>query len=119
MIETNEKRTIFLCRSTGCNSSQAEKIEVKERIDERKKISDLGENDQNVEIMGTIVQVFDPRFFTVDPEKAIKDLLAVLFLYARSEIADTKTNRSILFPAFDHYTFLRSCIFEGIIQQIL
>jgi replication factor A1 len=34
----------------------------------RKKISELGENDSNVEILGTIVQVFEPRFFEVCPE---------------------------------------------------
>jgi hypothetical protein len=44
------------------------KINVKTQTDERKKIAELGDNDQNVEIMGTVVQVFDPRFFTVDPE---------------------------------------------------
>ncbi len=46
----------------------AKDIEVKPRGSERKKIQDLSENEDNVEIMGTIVQVFDPRFFTVDPE---------------------------------------------------
>ncbi|MEM4267641.1 MAG: OB-fold nucleic acid binding domain-containing protein [Candidatus Woesearchaeota archaeon] len=34
----------------------------------RKKISELVSTDQNVEIFGTIVQVFDPRFYEVCPE---------------------------------------------------
>ncbi|MDD5086314.1 MAG: OB-fold nucleic acid binding domain-containing protein [Candidatus Nanoarchaeia archaeon] len=34
----------------------------------RKKIKDLTEDDSNAEILGTIVQVFDPRFFEVCPE---------------------------------------------------
>lgn len=34
----------------------------------RKKISELKENDQNVEMMATIVQVYDPRFFEQCPE---------------------------------------------------
>ncbi len=34
---------------------------------EIKKISDLNESDSNVEIMGTILNVFDPKFFEVDP----------------------------------------------------
>ncbi|MFC1801156.1 OB-fold nucleic acid binding domain-containing protein [Nanoarchaeota archaeon] len=43
--------------------------EVKEtREAERKQIKDLTENDQNAELLGTIVQVFDLRFFTVCPE---------------------------------------------------
>jgi hypothetical protein len=33
----------------------------------RKKINELSENDQNVELLGTIVQVFEPRFFEVCP----------------------------------------------------
>ncbi|NTV23720.1 MAG: hypothetical protein HGA85_05090 [Nanoarchaeota archaeon] len=33
----------------------------------RKKISELKEGDDNVEVMGTIVQTFDPRFFEVCP----------------------------------------------------
>jgi len=49
----------------------AEKIDVQSRRDQ-KKISELNENDQNVEIMGTIVQVFDPKFFPIDPESGRK-----------------------------------------------
>lgn len=33
----------------------------------RKRISELGETDQNVEILGTIIQVFEPKFFEVCP----------------------------------------------------
>lgn len=49
-----------------------ESLDVKPLTNERKKIQDLNENDQNVEIMGTIVQVFDPRFWMVDPESGKK-----------------------------------------------
>ncbi len=35
---------------------------------ERKKIEDLKETDMNVELLGTIVQVFDPRFYETCPE---------------------------------------------------
>lgn len=38
----------------------------------RKKISELKENDQNVEIFATIVQVFDPKFWETDPETGKK-----------------------------------------------
>ncbi len=34
----------------------------------RKPIKDLGENDNNVELFGTVVQVFEPRFFEVCPQ---------------------------------------------------
>ena len=35
---------------------------------QRKKIIDLEEGDRNVEVLGTIVQIYDPRFFEVCPE---------------------------------------------------
>lgn len=43
--------------------------EVKQREDARRKeIKDLEESDQNIAILGTIVQSFEPRFFEVCPE---------------------------------------------------
>lgn len=42
--------------------------EVKKFTSERKNISDLKENDNNIEVLGTIVQVFNPRFFEVCPK---------------------------------------------------
>lgn len=33
----------------------------------RKRINELQENDENVELLGTIVQVFDPKFFEICP----------------------------------------------------
>ena len=47
--------------------SDIKDIEVKDKA-ERKKIADLKESENNIEILGTIVQVFDPRFFEVCPE---------------------------------------------------
>jgi len=50
--------------------------EVKKFVSERKKIDKLTENDGAVEILGTIVQIFDPRFFEVCPEcsKRVKNV---------------------------------------------
>ncbi len=50
------------------NPEGVEVKEVKETSLERKKIKDLSETDNGVELLGTIVQVFDPRFFEVCPE---------------------------------------------------
>ncbi len=45
-----------------------EKVErPPEQKKDRKKISELNEQDSNVEVLAAIVQVFDPRFFEVDP----------------------------------------------------
>ncbi|MBW2996875.1 DUF2240 family protein [Candidatus Woesearchaeota archaeon] len=51
-----------------------ETVEVPEGMSEkqaeaqRKKISELSETDNNVEIFGTVVQVFEPRFFEICPQ---------------------------------------------------
>ena len=45
-----------------------ETVEIKHKIAERKQISQLNENDSAAEILGTVVQVFDPKFFEVCPE---------------------------------------------------
>lgn len=42
--------------------------EVKSFTSSRKKLSELTENAENVEVLATIVQVFEPRFFEVCPE---------------------------------------------------
>lgn len=42
--------------------------EVKQFSTTRKNIKDLQENDENIELLGTIVQVFDPRFYEICPE---------------------------------------------------
>ncbi|MBW2976360.1 DUF2240 family protein [Candidatus Woesearchaeota archaeon] len=41
---------------------------VKQQSAERKSINQLTERDSTVEILGTIVQIFDPRFFEICPE---------------------------------------------------
>lgn len=50
------------------NPTDEKAIELKPRTATRKKIDELEENHDNIEILGTIVQVFDPRFFEICPE---------------------------------------------------
>ncbi len=56
---------------------------------QRKKISELSNNDQNVEVLGTVVQAFDPRYFEVCPTctKRIKNQGLVFKCDAHGEIA--------------------------------
>lgn len=62
-IHLGEKGTIEL------NPNGVEIKEVRSILtNERKRIADLQEGEQGVEILGTVVQVFDPRFFTICPE---------------------------------------------------
>ncbi len=52
------------------------KLEVQNNFPKptRKKISELQEKDENIEIFGTVVQIFDPKFFKVNSEgKRIKE----------------------------------------------
>jgi len=56
LVEINPK-DVKLNVKVNSNSSEITK----------KKISELQENDYNVEIMGTIVQIYDPRFYEVCP----------------------------------------------------
>ncbi len=42
--------------------------EVKQYVSTRKSIAQVQENDENIEILGTVVQAFEPRFFEVCPE---------------------------------------------------
>ncbi len=60
-VHLGEKTTVTI------SPNDVKDIEVKDKA-ERKKIADLKENENNVEILGTIVQVFDPRFFEVCPQ---------------------------------------------------
>jgi replication factor A1 len=66
----NSQREIHLNdrSAVSINPSDEKIIEVKQRTPSRKKIDELEENHDNIEILGTIVQVFEPRFFEICPE---------------------------------------------------
>jgi replication factor A1 len=51
-------------------------VKVTKKEFKRKSIKDLADTDENVELLGTIVQVFEPRFFEVCPQcgKRIKQI---------------------------------------------
>ncbi|MBD3163650.1 DUF2240 family protein [Candidatus Woesearchaeota archaeon] len=50
-------------------NEKIEKVASQERPEpERKAISSLTENDSNIELLATIVQIFEPRFYEVDPD---------------------------------------------------
>ena len=47
---------------------KGETVDIKQPEAQRKKIKDLQENESNVSIVGTIVQIFDPKFYEICPE---------------------------------------------------
>jgi len=61
-LHINEKSKILV-------NPEGEKIDsVAKKVSERKSIEKLTDKDQFAEILGTIVQIFDPRFFEVCPK---------------------------------------------------
>lgn len=58
-------RSILSLNPQGVDIGEVKKTERPAAV--RKNIKDLQENDENIELLGTIVQVFDPRFFEICP----------------------------------------------------
>lgn len=50
------------------NGEKIESVEFSQQPSQRKKIKDLSESDNAVDIMGTVVQVFEPRFYEICPQ---------------------------------------------------
>ena len=65
-IHMNE-RAKLLINPSGETVKEVKQTERPTAQANRKKISDLKENEQNVEVFGTIVQVMEPRFFDICP----------------------------------------------------
>ena len=68
--ENNKRLEIHLNEKSGLTvNPEGETIkEVKQYTSKRKKINQLEENDNDIELLGTVVQVFEPRFFEVCPQ---------------------------------------------------
>ena len=68
--ENNNRKEIHLNERSKIifNPEGVEIKEVKTYTNIPKKLSEIKENDDNIEVLATIVQVFDPRFFEVCPE---------------------------------------------------
>jgi len=61
-LQLNEKSQLII-------NPPGETIELKDTtVSERKSIKDLKENDNNIELLATVVQIFDPKFFEVCPQ---------------------------------------------------
>lgn len=63
-VHLNDKSGIEL-NPPGENIGEV-KVTIQQRL--RKRINELSETDSNVELLGTIVQVFEPRYFETCPE---------------------------------------------------
>lgn len=63
-LHLNDNSTLTL-NPQGVEIGEVKKTERPKAV--RKDVKDLQENDENIELLGTIVQVFDPRFFEICP----------------------------------------------------
>jgi len=71
MVRENQRgyKEVHLNDHSTVNLSPTEDVpEVKDDKPERKMLKDLTESEEQVEVMGTVVQVFDPKFFEVCPQ---------------------------------------------------
>lgn len=96
--------------------------EVKTRAENtRKKISELSGSDQNVEILGTIVQVFDPRFFEVCPhcQKRIKMQENSFYCETHKAIATPDYSYVINATLDDSSETIRAIFFRNQMQHLV
>jgi len=71
MVRENQRgyKEVHLNEASKINLSPKEPVpEVKSNTATRKTLKELTESDEQVEVIGTIVQVFDPKFFEVCPQ---------------------------------------------------
>ena len=87
----------------------------------RKKIEALSENDNNAEILGTIVQVFDPKFFEVCPECGKRSKPAENGAYSCPVHGEIKPNYSYLLNAYldDGTGNIQAVFFRNLVESLL
>ena len=99
-----------------------EKIDnIKSNSSERKKVSELNESDENVEIFGTIVQAFEPRFFEVDPSTGRRSRPATDGKFYSQDGQEIKPDYSYVFNLFfdDGTDNIRVVCFRNQMQTLL
>src|SRR3989338_1965279 len=93
---------------------------VKQNTAERKEISKLTENDGNAEILGTIVQVFDPRFFPIDPETGRKVTENEGKYYFNDKVIENPDHSYVLNVIVDDGTdSMRAVFFREAMEKLL
>src|SRR3989338_3692401 len=93
---------------------------VKQYSAERKEISKLTENDSNAEILGTIVQVFDPRFFPIDPETGRKVTENEGRYYFNDKVIENPDHSYVLNVIIDDGTDnMRAVFFREAMEKLL
>lgn len=70
MVKENQRgyKEVHLNEHSRVDLSPKEQVPEVNTAPRRKALKELTENDDNVEILGTVVQVFDPKYFEVCPQ---------------------------------------------------
>ena len=86
----------------------------------RKKISDLKDNEENIELFGTIVQVFDPRFFEMCPtcNKRVKLRDDGFYCDEHNKVEPTYSYVLNIFLD-DNYETIRAVFWRNQLQRLL
>lgn len=93
---------------------------VKQNIAERREISSIKENDGNIEVLGTIVQVFEPRFFPIDPETGRKVTENEGKFYFNDKVIENPDHSYVLNVIVDDGTdSMRAVFFRETMEKLL
>ena len=113
-IHVNERSKLIL-------NPEGEKVNaVRQNAAERKDIGKLTENDGNAEILGTIVQVFDPRFFPIDPETGRKVTENEGKYYFNNKVIENPDHSYVLNVIVDDGTDnMRAVFFRETMEKLL
>jgi ssDNA-binding replication factor A large subunit len=103
------------------NPEGAPEIKIREaRESRRKSISEIKETEDGLEIMGTVVQVFDPKFFMVCPQcgKKVREEQGAYFCEAHKEV---KPDYSYVLNLFldDGTDNMRVVLWKNQVQRLL
>jgi len=120
--ENNGRKEVHLNdRSKLIINPEGETIgEIKRTVALRKQIKNLQEDDENIELLGTIVQVFEPRFFEVCPSCGKRARQRELS-YVCEEHGEIKPDYSYVFNIFldDGTETVRSVFFKNQAEHLL
>lgn len=113
-IHMNERSKLIL-------NPEGEKVNaIRQNTTERKEISKLTENDSSAEILGTIVQVFDPRFFPIDPETGRKVTENEGKYYLNDKVIENPDHSYVLNVIVDDGTDnMRAVFFREAMEKLL
>lgn len=114
-IQLNDRSKLMI------NPEGEEIKEVKEFSVKRKEIKDLSEDDGEIELLGTIVQAFEPRFFEICPECSKRAKIGENENFLCEQHGAIKPNHSYVFNLVldDGTETVRTVFFRNQMEKLL